>query len=169
MLEPGRRGKWVHLRYILKVERTGPADGFNSGSEDKGRRKDDSPGFWIELSVPKMGKTQGEGDRFGGSLWISPSRYHPHSVHFIWDCAERVHCRKGQTVFHLCQPAHGGLCWQAGSSKHPCHLSPAPASQAPACRLSGQLQSAQEGGGSWPGMQNCEGRDGVLLSVFEAN
>ena len=108
MLEPGRRGRWIHLRYILKVEQTGPADGLNSGSEDKGRGKDDSPGFGIELSVPKMGKTLGEGDRLGDSLWISPSRYRPHSVRFIWDCAEPVHCRKGEPVLHLCQPTHGG-------------------------------------------------------------
>lgn len=29
MLEACRAGKWAHLRNILKVEQTGPADGLN--------------------------------------------------------------------------------------------------------------------------------------------
>ena len=72
MLEPGRGGKWVCLRYILNAGQKGLGDGLNSSrSEAKARGKDDSPRFGMVLSVHKMGKTPREGGVWGFPMHFS--------------------------------------------------------------------------------------------------
>ena len=81
---------------------------------------------------------------------------------------ERIHCRKRELGLYLSQPASGASADELGLRSSPVICPWAPAFQALACRLNGQLQNAWEEMDPGQDVQKCEGRDGGLLSVFEA-
>ena len=82
---------------------------------------------------------------------------------------KRIHCRKRGLGLHLSQPANGASVDELGPRSSPIICPWAPASQALACRLNRQLQSAWEEMGPGQGAQSVRAGMGVCFLFLRQN